>query len=103
MKVVGLGPVFLSWHTEAFYRTLFGASPTDPHPLGCPTRLCMAALGNSAVVWQMSVGGLGPPVSQLPRDEFVDHLVCLGGMPAELRDQRELLDHFLPPIRTDYM
>lgn len=55
------------------------------------------------VVRQMSVGGQAPFVSQLPRDELVDHLVSLGGMPAELRDQRELLDHFLPAIRADYM
>ena len=43
-----------------------------------------------------------PSVSQLPREAFVDHLVALGGMPVELRDQAELLDYFLPPIRADY-
>lgn len=56
-----------------------------------------------AVVRQMSAGGEAPLVSQLPRDEFVDHLVSLGGIPAELKDQLELLDHFLPAIRADYM
>lgn len=47
--------------------------------------------------------GQSPAVSQLPRDALVDHLVALGGMPAELRDQAELVDYFLPPIRADYM
>lgn len=46
--------------------------------------------------------GQPPKVSQLPRDALVDHLVNLGGMPAELRDQTELVDYFLPPIRADY-
>eukprot|EP00903_Cladosiphon_okamuranus_P019406 g17842.t2 len=51
----------------------------------------------------MCVGtGLSPAVSQLPRDALVDHLVNLGGMPAELRDQAELVDYFLPQIRADY-
>eukprot|EP00752_Nemacystus_decipiens_P005288 g4796.t1 len=51
----------------------------------------------------MCVGtGQSPLVSQLPRDDLVDHLVNLGGMPAELRDQTELVDYFLPPIRADY-
>lgn len=47
-------------------------------------------------------GGPSPQISQLPRDALVDHLVDLGGMPAELRDQAELVDYFLPPIRADY-
>lgn len=51
----------------------------------------------------MCVGsGSSPSVSELPRDALVDHLVDLGGMPAELRDQTELVDYFLPPIRADY-
>lgn len=47
-------------------------------------------------------GGQSPQISQLPRDALVDHLIDLGGMPAELRDQAELVDYFLPPIRADY-
>lgn len=47
-------------------------------------------------------GGHSPSISQLPRDALVDHLIGLGGMPEELRDQPELVDYFLPPIRADY-
>lgn len=47
-------------------------------------------------------GGRSPPISELPRDALVDHLIDLGGMPEELRDQTELVDYFLPPIRADY-
>ncbi|CAM9441559.1 unnamed protein product [Pylaiella littoralis] len=47
-------------------------------------------------------GGRSPQVSQLPRDALVDHLIDLGGMPAELRNETELVDYFLPPIRADY-
>ena len=43
-----------------------------------------------------------PAISQLPREALLDHLVGLGGMPAELRDQVELVDYFLPAIRADY-
>lgn len=41
-------------------------------------------------------------VSKLPRDALLDHLIGLGGMPAELRDQAQLVDYFLPAIRSDY-
>ena len=41
-------------------------------------------------------------VSNLPRDALLDHLIGLGGMPAELRDQAQLVDYFLPAIRSDY-
>lgn len=51
---------------------------------------------------QMWVGGLSPPVSKLPRGELVNHLLGLGGLPAELKDERVLLDRFLPTIRADY-
>ncbi|CAN0113879.1 unnamed protein product [Hapterophycus canaliculatus] len=47
-------------------------------------------------------GGRSPRISELPRDALVDHLIDLGGMPEELRDQTELVDYFLPPIRADY-
>lgn len=50
----------------------------------------------------MWVGGLSPSASQLPRGAFVDHLVELGGIPAALREQEEVLDLFLPTIRADY-
>ena len=50
----------------------------------------------------MCGGGRSPCVSQLSREAFVEYLVALGGMPVELRDQAELLDYFLPPIRADY-
>ncbi|CAB1104388.1 unnamed protein product [Ectocarpus sp. CCAP 1310/34] len=55
----------------------------------CPPDMCVG-------------GGRSPPISQLPRDALVDHLIGLGGMPEELRDQTELVDYFLPPIRADY-
>lgn len=52
---------------------------------------------------QMCVGGgRSPQISQLPRDALVDHLIDLGGMPAELRGETELVNYFLPPIRADY-
>lgn len=41
-------------------------------------------------------------VSKLPREALLDHLIGLGGMPAELRDQVQLVDYFLPAIRSDY-
>lgn len=41
-------------------------------------------------------------VSKLPRDALLDHLIGLGGMPAELRHQAQLVDYFLPAIRSDY-
>ncbi|CAN0258598.1 unnamed protein product [Discosporangium mesarthrocarpum] len=43
-----------------------------------------------------------PVVSQLPRDQLIEHLVLLGGIAGELRDHEELLDFFLPTIRADY-
>ncbi|CAM9396797.1 unnamed protein product [Phaeothamnion confervicola] len=48
-------------------------------------------------------GGGGMPVSELPRDDLVAYLVAKGGIPAQLAEEREVLDFYLPPIRADYM
>jgi medium-chain acyl-[acyl-carrier-protein] hydrolase len=38
----------------------------------------------------------------LPTEIFVDSLIELGGLPAKVRHQRNLLQAFLPAIRADY-
>ncbi|CAM9384332.1 unnamed protein product [Chrysoparadoxa australica] len=44
----------------------------------------------------------GKVISKLARDELVEHLVELGGIPPELVEQAALLDYFLPTVRGDY-
>ncbi|MED2949242.1 surfactin biosynthesis thioesterase SrfAD [Bacillus subtilis] len=41
-------------------------------------------------------------VSHLPDDQFLDHIIQLGGMPAELVENKEVMSFFLPSFRSDY-
>ncbi|WP_223206494.1 thioesterase II family protein [Streptomyces xanthii] len=43
-----------------------------------------------------------PPVHNLPEDAFLTEVSRLGGTPPELLRQRELVRHFLPPLRADH-
>ncbi|MEU3838572.1 alpha/beta fold hydrolase [Streptomyces sp. NPDC028635] len=42
------------------------------------------------------------PVHLLPEEEFLAEMSQLGGTPPEVLRQRELLRHFLPPLRADH-
>lgn len=42
-----------------------------------------------------------PPISHLPREEFVAELVALGGMPAAVLAHAPLMDLLLPALRAD--
>lgn len=42
------------------------------------------------------------PVHTLPEDEFLAEVSRLGGTPSEVLRQRDLLRHFLPPLRADH-
>jgi medium-chain acyl-[acyl-carrier-protein] hydrolase len=42
------------------------------------------------------------PVHNLPEDDFLAEMSRLGGTPPELLSKRELLRHFLPPLRADH-
>lgn len=41
-------------------------------------------------------------MSHLPDDQFLDHIIQLGGMPAELVENKEVMSFFLPSFRSDY-
>jgi medium-chain acyl-[acyl-carrier-protein] hydrolase len=42
-----------------------------------------------------------PPVAELPREQFFEHLLSLGGIPRELFDVPELIDFVEPILRAD--
>jgi external thioesterase TEII len=42
------------------------------------------------------------PVTHLSDDDFLHHVIGLGGVPPELVEARELLDFFLPAFRADF-
>lgn len=41
-------------------------------------------------------------VSHKNDDAFLDHLIQLGGIPQQLKDNREVMNFFLPSFRADY-
>ncbi|MEI4803292.1 alpha/beta fold hydrolase [Bacillus sp. FJAT-51639] len=41
-------------------------------------------------------------MSQLGREEFVNYVAKLGGIPEELLENKDILDYFLPSLRSDY-
>ena len=44
----------------------------------------------------------GKLYSELPNDQLIDHLLAYGGLPEELLAERELLQFFMPMIRSDF-
>lgn len=44
-----------------------------------------------------------PRIYDLPDEEFAEALVALNGIPAEVRNDRELLQYALPILRADFM
>ncbi len=43
-----------------------------------------------------------PPKHQLPKQEFINHINKLGGLPPEFLEHTELMDFFEPILRADY-
>ncbi|RAL26259.1 thioesterase II family protein [Thermoflavimicrobium daqui] len=43
-----------------------------------------------------------PPIYHLPDEEFLHELSEMNGMPKEILENKELLDLFLPTLRTDF-
>jgi len=43
-----------------------------------------------------------PPVHRLPREQFLQHLDLLNGIPPGLTGDRDLIDAFLPSLRADF-
>ncbi|PGK39673.1 thioesterase [Bacillus anthracis] len=41
-------------------------------------------------------------ISHLSREEFVSYVAKLGGIPEELLENKDILDYFLPSLRSDY-
>ncbi|WP_424663845.1 thioesterase II family protein [Candidatus Binatus sp.] len=44
----------------------------------------------------------GPPINSLPKEEFAAELRRLNGTPAELLNDKELMDIVLPSLRADF-
>jgi medium-chain acyl-[acyl-carrier-protein] hydrolase len=63
---------------------------------GTPPELLMVAAHNGP-----GTGRTHQPIHDLPDERFVDALIRLGGTPAAIREQPELLRMYLPLLRAD--
>lgn len=57
---------------------------------------------------RLIISGVQPPhigrkkVSHMDDDNFLDYVINIGGIPAELVKAREVLNYFLPPLKADF-